>query len=209
MSITTLTSIALILIGGTAVVWITTSIVSTVENRRYVQAVREWARRRGADLRTGAEQLNWVYQLPHHANHGTRFQINGSTDQFLFTLAYVRHLYTYGDNHTGKVEHTMVVLHLRNAYPAAELEPRRWGHRGERTGHAGFDRKFTVRTDVPGGPAAVITPELANAVAAGDLPRWSVRERELLCFEEGQQRVDRFDLILRRAIRVAELLNLH
>lgn len=201
----TMTGIALILIAFLATVSITLPLISRDRYRTHLRAAQSWARQRGLEFSTGAAHVNWTYELPRQANRGTRFQINGSTGRFPFTLAYVKH--SYGDSETGgTIEYTLVVLHLRNAYPAAELERRRIGRRG-RTGHPEFDRKFVISTDVPGGPGAVVSATLAEAMLSNELPLWSVRERELLCFVEGRQKVDEFDLALRQAFRVAELLN--
>src|SRR5262249_6368694 len=128
--------------------------------------------------------------------------------QYPFTLAYVN--YTWGDGErTGHVVRTMVVLQLRYAYAESELLRRKgWGVMGRRDGigHAEFDRRYRVRTDVPGGARAVVSPELIASQLAGELPSWRVCERELLCSVDGQQKVALFDRDLSRALRVAQLL---
>ncbi|WP_433271642.1 hypothetical protein ACQPZF_13070 [Actinosynnema sp. CS-041913] len=199
-------------IGDWAAVWavgfggltVLSYFLSRGRSKDHLRAAADWARARGFGFREGAGNRGWVYELRRGANAGVRFQADGVVGGYPFTLAYVDH--SYGDADSGgRVELTVVVLHLRNAYAATEVEQRR-GRRKDAVGHAGFDRRFRVRTEVAAGPGVVVSPALADAMVAGDLPTWSVRERELVCFVEGRQEAVLFDRDLERAVRVAGLL---
>lgn len=105
--------------------------------------------------------------------------------------------------------HTAVVVHLSSAYPAVEVTsraiPRRRTGPGA-VGHAGFDSRFCVQTDAPGGPEAVIPRELADAHVAGTVPLWSVRDRELICVTDKRSKPANWEAAVDRAVRIAGLL---
>jgi hypothetical protein len=73
------------------------------------------------------------------------------------------------------------------------------------TGHAEFDKKFEVRAAAPG-DVSIISAALAEAHAAGEVPLWRLRGRELTFWTSGRIRPDRLDGALSRTLRVAELL---
>ncbi|WP_433271641.1 hypothetical protein ACQPZF_13065 [Actinosynnema sp. CS-041913] len=158
----------------------------------YRRHVAGWARERGWGFRVGADDLPWRYRLPHGANQGVRFRVDGVTGDRRFTLAHVSH--KWGEDVVGpaqspvakRVDLTVVVLHLRNDYPAVEVEERRGGAGGYGVvGHPRFDELFAVYTDVPGGPAAAVPAAVAEAQVRGEVPEWALRGRELVCRETG------------------------
>jgi hypothetical protein len=110
-----------------------------------------------------------------------------------------------GGGAATRVETTEVVVHLPSAYPATQIK-RRGLRRAAGIGHAGFDEKFQVRTDAPGGPSAVVSTQLAEAHLAGEVPLWTLRDKKLVCDKNGKTKVEDLDTTVDQAVRVAELL---
>lgn len=160
---------------------------------RYTRDVQAWAGRRGFTYRPGA---------------GWAFTVEGTHAGRAFTLIYDVSVNYIAGMVVGH-DVTSVVIPLRKTRHNAQVKR---GHgpalrHFTPLGHAAFDAKFRVRTDAPGGPGAVAPRRLADAHAAGEVPLWTVRDQQLKCHAGDLIRVENLDETVRRAVRVAELLD--
>jgi hypothetical protein len=162
------------------------------KRRSYQRAVAGWAEKRG-----------WTFSAD---RKGPDWTVEGAYEGRSFTLGYSREGYSNGV-WIGTADTTNLVIDLANDYGAARVV-RRSGlrHRVVPLGHAAFDKKFQVRTDARGGPAAMVPQRLAEAHAAGQVPLWSLDGRSLTCHVGAQIQVRGLDEAVQRAARVAELL---
>lgn len=168
------------------------AVIRVLALRAYYRHIANWARDHDWVFRRGGKNVNWEYRLPHGANKSVRFQVEGTIAQRRFTVGRVDHVWgkdVVGPTETvvrQRVHLTVIVLHLTNSYPPAEVEEREgWAAGAGRSfgtiGHPRFDELFVVHTEVPGGPRSVVPPALAEAHVRREVPVWAVRGRELVC----------------------------
>jgi hypothetical protein len=185
--------------------------------QRYRNDVATWAGARGWRFYKGAGGRTWTSPLPRvsasEIKSQVELQVDGIRDGYQFTLVYAIvtiRCYNKTGLPTMDIGSTAVIVRLPSAYPTVEIKPKKLKFLPVNggIGHAAFDKKFRVHTSAPGGPAAIVCTQLAEAHVAGEVPLWSLREQELMCPVRGEIRIKDLDSTLDRAVRVAKLLSI-
>ena len=197
-------AVIMILIGlGLLLLMLRVGGAARAENRRYYREVAAWANERGWAYR---EDSPFWKSMSSPGAYREGLHVHGTHSDHAFTLEYTLAIPREGLGYSLiRIETTEVVVHLPSAYPATQIK-RRGFRRTAGIGYAEFDREFQVRTDAPGGPSAVVSTQLAKAHLAGNVPLWTLRDKELTCYEYGKTKVEDLDATVDQAVRVAELL---
>ena len=173
---------------------------------RYRGLVRAWAAARGWTYYDGLDGRTWKTSLPFDVERHVQFQVTGTHLGRQFTLLYA---YIVGSG-VGPIDFTAVFVHLQSTYPSLKSKevlilPPNFGG----IGPAGSGKNVRTATVESSGSTVVVSPDLAEARLADEVPRvWSLRDSELVCRVDSQTQVDGLERELHKALRLAELLGI-